>query len=561
MPWQPRLAALCLLAALGGTDATAAMEDPGSVAGNFLAGNSALEAGDLTAAANYLDLALEEEPDDVELRRQVFTVQLAAGHYDLALATARELIKLDPQADEAALLLALEQVQKVDFTKAGESFKTLGDRTLAGTIGPVLQAWAELGRNNGQAATDLLAVVDRGQPLDRLRVYHRAVIEGLTGDPKSGLTVFDAEFPDQKMLPLRMLRARLQLLLEDGQRDAALESAKAVLAADPDNIPLQLWIDKLAKGQTDIGPIKDARTGIGDALLGLAGALDNDDTRQPQLVYTRMASFLMPGDPDAAILIARTNLAEDRPAAALVELEPLSTVPTHAWAANLLRVQALEDLDRNDEAAKVLEGMAAERPERTDALITLGDLYRRDERYAEAESAYTRAIARLPSPQEADWRVLYARGISYERTKRWPEAEADLKLALEIEPEQPFVLNYLGYSWVDQGLHLDEAKRMLNRAVELRPEDGFIVDSLGWAYYRLGDYPKAVEHLERAVELEPGDPVVNDHLGDAYWQVGRQREARFQWQRSLTLKPDSELETALRGKLDRGLSADTTTRG
>ena len=197
--------------------------------------------------------------------------------------------------------------------------------------------------------------------------------------------------------------------------------------------------------------------------------------------------------------------------------------------------------------------MAEEAPERSDALIAMGDLLRGKDRFAEAESAYTRAIQRLPKIERSDWRLLYARGITYERTKRWPQAEADLLKALELEPDQPFVLNYLGYSWVDQGLNLDRAKAMLHRAVELRPDDGFIVDSLGWAYYRLGENDKAVTYLERAVELEPGDPVLNDHLGDVYWRVGRQREARFQWQRALTFKPEPDAVAAIQAKLANGL--------
>ena len=183
----------------------------------------------------------------------------------------------------------------------------------------------------------------------------------------------------------------------------------------------------------------------------------------------------------------------------------------------------------------------------------MGDLLRGKDRFAEAEAAYTRAIQRLPKVERSDWRLLYARGITYERTKRWPQAEADLLKALELEPDQPFVLNYLGYSWVDQGLNLDRAKAMLHRAVELRPDDGFIVDSLGWAYYRLGESDKAVTYLERAVELEPGDPVLNDHLGDVYWRVGRQREARFQWQRALTFKPEPDAVAAIQAKLANGL--------
>ena len=191
-------------------------------------------------------------------------------------------------------------------------------------------------------------------------------------------------------------------------------------------------------------------------------------------------------------------------------------------------------------------------------MIELGNLLRRDELYDRAEVAYSRAIDRIADPESKHWSLYYSRGITYERTQRWPKAEADFLFALELQPEQPFVLNYLGYSWVDQGLNLDQAKDMLHRAVEARPEDGFIVDSLGWVYYRLGDIDQAVEHLERAVELQPGDPVINDHLGDAYWRVGREREANFQWRRALTLDPEDDLIETIREKLESGLVSDRT---
>jgi Flp pilus assembly protein TadD len=221
--------------------------------------------------------------------------------------------------------------------------------------------------------------------------------------------------------------------------------------------------------------------------------------------------------------------------------------------ATVRQARALHDLEQGEVAFALLEVLAAAAPERIDALVQLGDLRRHDESYAESEAAYSRAIARLGAPRREHWTLLYARGIAYERTKRWPEAEADFLHALELEPEQPFVLNYLGYSWVDMGMHLDRAKGMLNRAVELRPDDGYIVDSLGWVHFRLGDYGAAADTLERAVELEPGDPVINDHLGDAYWRVGRQREARYQWQRVLTLDPDEEVSVEVEQKLRSGL--------
>src|SRR5213078_2154909 len=150
------------------------------------------------------------------------------------------------------------------------------------------------------------------------------------------------------------------------------------------------------------------------------------------------------------------------------------------------------------------------------------------------------------------------RGICNERSKQWASAEGDFKRALELSPEQAHVLNYLGYSWIDQGVNLDEGMRMIRRAVEQRPDDGYIVDSLGWAYYRIHNYDEAVKQLERAVELKPEDPTINDHLGDAYWRVGRVLEARFQWSHARDLKPESEDLAKIESKLKSGLVEDTS---
>ena len=163
--------------------------------------------------------------------------------------------------------------------------------------------------------------------------------------------------------------------------------------------------------------------------------------------------------------------------------------------------------------------------------------------------------SRIETVEYRHWRLFYVRGIAFERLGEWPKAEADFKRALELEPDQPLVLNYLGYTWVEQGRNLDEARTMIEKAVELRPDDGYIVDSLGWVAYRLGDFEEAVHQLERAVELVAGDPIINDHLGDAYWQVGRLHEARFQWQRVLTLDPEDDLADQVRRKIADGLSA------
>ncbi len=178
---------------------------------------------------------------------------------------------------------------------------------------------------------------------------------------------------------------------------------------------------------------------------------------------------------------------------------------------------------------------------------------RSSQRYKEAEHYYTRAIEMLKKPKKRHWTLFYARGVSRERLKNWTDAESDLKMALKLSPDQPLVLNYLGYSWVDQGINLKRAMDLIRKAVKLKPDDGYFVDSLGWAHYRLGNFKKAAQQLERAVELRPDDPVINDHLGDAYWRVKRFLEAKYQWSQALTLEPEPEDEKKINQKLADGL--------
>ncbi|MEL7543455.1 MAG: tetratricopeptide repeat protein [Pseudomonadota bacterium] len=191
-------------------------------------------------------------------------------------------------------------------------------------------------------------------------------------------------------------------------------------------------------------------------------------------------------------------------------------------------------------------------------LLTLGTVQRGHKKFEQAAETYSRAIALIDRPKQRHWRYFYSRGVSYERMKDWPRAEADLKRALELNPDEPLILNYLGYSWVDQNLFLDEALAMIRKAVKIKPDDGYFVDSLGWAYYRQGKYEEATKYLERAVELRPEDPTINDHLGDAYWHVGRLTEARFQWRQALSFEPEKKDAAIIRRKLERGLEKPTS---
>jgi Flp pilus assembly protein TadD len=217
----------------------------------------------------------------------------------------------------------------------------------------------------------------------------------------------------------------------------------------------------------------------------------------------------------------------------------------------------LDTIDRTDEAKTRLSKLIAEHPDDIDAIMALGNILRGRKAFGECAEVYSKGVATIASPQKPNWLIFYFRGICNERAKKWEQAESDLKQALKLFPDQPHVLNYLGYSWIDQGINLDEGMRMIRRAVEQRPDDGYIVDSLGWAYYRVGNYDEAVKHLERAVELKPDDPTINDHLGDVYWKTGRTLEARFQWAHARDLKPEPEDLDKIKQKLASGLPEET----
>jgi Flp pilus assembly protein TadD len=213
------------------------------------------------------------------------------------------------------------------------------------------------------------------------------------------------------------------------------------------------------------------------------------------------------------------------------------------------QARLLQRLDRGDEALRLLQDLAHAHADRPEPMALMGNILRIKRRFPDAVLAYDRAIALSGPPQADHWPLYNDRGIALERSKQWDRAEADFLQALRFAPDQPYVLNYLGYSWAEQGRNLEQAKEMIERAVQQRPNDGAIVDSLGWVAMRMGDIPTAVRLLERATELEPGDATINGHLGDAYWEAGRRLEAIFQWRRALNLKPDPEEKLRIEGRL------------
>jgi len=533
-----------------------------SALGSYLAGRVARHERDTAAAARYFARALADDPDNVNILRQTALSLLAEGRVKEAAELSQRIIALRPRAPVAGLTVVVDRVRAGDYEAARKLIDTLPRQGYNTLLAPLISAWVSAAQGRYADAFETLDKLNQSSAFTVFREYHTALIHDLAGNTDLAEAAYRRALDSQRGGSYRLVSAFGAFYERTGRPEKARALYTGYLRDKPDSLWLAPALARLDRGEAPDLLVRDAREGVAEALVGTASALNRENALDAALLYDRLALYLRPGFDLANLLLGEIYDGLDQPARAIVAYEAVPASSPLRWSAALRIAIDLDATGRTDEAIDRLNRMASERPTRADALITLGDILRGRERWADAVDAYDRALARIKKRDRRHWRALYARGISLERSKRWKRAEKDFLAALDLAPDQPLVLNYLGYSWVDQGINLDRALKMIERAVELRPRDGYIIDSLGWAQYRLGNYASAVIQLERAVELQPDDPTINDHLGDAYWRAGRKIEARFQWRRALALNPPEEgMAARIERKLRVGLPQDAVADG
>ncbi len=530
--------------------------------GSYLAGRVARHERDMAAAARYFARALAADPDNVNILRQAYLSLLSEGRMEEAARLAKRVVELRPRAPIAGLTVVIDRVRAGDFEAARKAVETLPNQGYNTLLAPLISAWIASAQGRYADAFETLGNLNQSAAFTVFREYHTALIHDIAGNDDLAEAAYRRALAAQRSGSFRVVSAFGAFYERTGRPEKARALYDDYLKDKPDSLWLAPALGRLARGEKPDRLVRDAREGVAEALVGTASALNRENALDAALIYVRLALYLRPGFDIADLLLGEILDGLGQPARAIAAFESVPASSPLRWSAELRVAADLDELGRTDEAIARLNRMAAERTDRADALISLGDILRGRERWSEAVDAYDRALSRVDVRDRRHWRPLYARGISLERSKHWKRAEKDFLAALDLVPDQPFVLNYLGYSWVDQGINLDRALKMIERAVELRPRDGYIIDSLGWAQFRLGDYANAVTQLERAVELQPNDPTINDHLGDAYWRAGRRIEARFQWRRALVLAPsDQGMTTRIERKLRLGLPQDAVADG
>jgi len=519
--------------------------------GNYLSARLAASDHNMTDAARLYNASLAADPNNTDILNHAFLYTAASGDVRDAADLARRVVANEADNRAARLALAVEAMKSGDYAAARTQIAQSAKGPFTALTLTLLDAWACAGQGDLKTAEIDLKQVTTDGGTETLMNFHHAMMLELVGQNEAADAAYRAAISTGAASP-RIAEAYGRFLERSG-RAADTRAYYAKLQSDAALAPIaNAGLARVNAGKTPDRLASSPGEGAAEALFGIAASLNDENSADIAILYLRLSLYLSPRLDLAKILLADRFEALAKLDDAVAVYRTLDKDSPYGPAASVQI--ALDDsrMDRNDEAIAELQALIRARPDDTTAWTALGDAYRNVEKFTEAADAYDHAVKTLGAEEAKDWPLYYARAVAEERSHRWDAAEGDLQHALKLSPEQPQVLNYLGYSWVDQGRNLPEALAMLEKARTLSPNDGYIVDSVGWAYYRLGRYQDATKALENAILLVPGDVTINEHLGDAYWKVGRRLEAHYQWSHALAFGPDATQKAELEKKLKSG---------
>lgn len=518
-------------------------------AGSYLATRQAIMGRDYQEQALYVTKALASDPRNAVLLETLIAAKISLGDFDDLYGYATILKDIEPQNQIAAMVLFTKYTEDSKWDSllaaldAGEGVSSIVDG--------LTRAWCHVGKGEMSEALELFDTFSNlSEGFELFGPFNKALAMAMAGDYEGGLALLETPGLPQTGGSIYAQALMLSQLERNDEARALVANAFGPTT----DLRIVTLLDQLDAGErVPFDMITTAQEGIAEVFNSVAdvvsGGLDDGYT----LLFARIAQTLNPTRAHYALKVA--SLLDrmdhnDLAAQAYGTIDP--NAPAY-YMGELGRAEALRRDGKADAELEVLRNLSKSHGAYPDAFKAMGDAMRRDEQYDGAIEAYSTALSKMADGSRAKWPILFARGIAYERSKQWEKAEADFRAALVLEPGQPQVLNYMGYSFLEMNTNLDEAMDMIRAAVTARPNDGYITDSLAWGLYRLGDYESAVAPMEKAVSLLPVDSILNDHLGDVYWAVGREREARFQWNRALSFGPDEKDAERIRRKLQIGL--------
>ncbi len=499
-------------------------------------------------AAEGYAAALALTPDNEILAARAVSQALAAGDRTLAVRAARILEQKGLLAPDTRLLLLGEALRTRDWKKARAHIDAIQEDKVFAFMTPVLRAWVAHDTRKGDPIA-IIAEAQKDQLAAGYSAEHRPLLLIARGR-KEGVAELLKVSEAAGMRGSRLRIAGAATLARKGDRKGA-----AALLVD-ETEPVLAARKLLESGKAIPGEVASAPAGIAEFLIRIATDLHGQNVDGLALSYARLATFLAPENSETWLVTSELLAAAGQHREALALLANVRGDDPFADSVKDSRIKLL--VAAGDKQMALAEAEAASRAGTASVAdwARLGDLHTEVERLDEAAAAYAQAIelARKDGKGNPEWTLWLLRGGALERAGKWPEAKAALEMAYKLAPEQPLVLNYLGYAQLQRRENVDQAMKLIAEASKRQPESAEITDSLGWAHYLRGNLRDAIGLLERAVEGRPADAEINEHLGDAYYSAGRHYEARYAWQAAL-LHAEDEDAARIRAKIDSGLTA------
>lgn len=522
--------------------------------GAYLAARIAETENDFRAAATWYAKAIIADPMNPQLLDGAILAEIGVGDFALA-ADAADLRKgLDDEPSQLAeVALVAGEAKREDYAAiiaGAESGRDVGDLANALVI-----AWAKVGQGNMSEALADFDAVTKKPGYEAFGYFHKALALASVGDFEGADEILSGKAAGPIVVMRRGVFAHAQILSQLERNADALALLDRAFGSAPDPIVDAVRRRLQAGEPIPFDTVTSARDGIAEVFYSISTALNGEADPVYTLLHLRVAGFLRPDHSDALLLTADVLEELGQHDLAAETYASFSAEDPAFVTAEIGRAGALRSQGKTDAAIEALMTLARSHGDLLGVQFALADLLRSEERFDEAEVAYSAAIDLSLTAKAENWVLYFYRGICHEQSKDWAPAEADFRKALDLNASQPQVLNYLGYGLVDRGEKLDEALGMIEKAVAADPEQGYIIDSLAWAYFKLGRYADALEPMERASLLEPVDPIVTDHLGDVYWMNDRKLEARFQWRRALSFDPTEKDQARILRKIEIGLDA------
>ncbi len=512
--------------------------------GSFLSWIQAEKSGDSSDRSFFLSKIKNKLDDRTELKKAFFSA-LYIDEWEISKELANKVIEFEPSNFFANIVIATNLYLKNDFKGANKFIEKITNNDIDRNFLNVISSWVYFSDNKKKEAIDLLEInVQNCIPLNCL---HAGLQFDLLGRFETAKAKFDF-LQKKNSNSYRVLEVLLSFYEKIGEEQSTKDILENFKKTGFDIVDADF-----IHNQDIFNPITEPSHGLAEAYFNIAGWFYENRLFRFSAYFSNLGLKVRPDFSSLQFLLSNIYEKQDNKLLALKNLEKFDRKDLYYLKAEKLKLKILNDLDKTKEIVKNLRSLVEEFPDRMELKILLADSLRHSLSYEESINYYNDILDDVNEPKEELWKIFYSRGISYERIKNWKLAEKDLLKAIDLNPEAPFVLNYLGYSWLERGVNLEQALDLILSAVELEPDDAYIIDSLGWAYFLLGDFKKSIDTLEHALRLLPYDPTLNDHLGDAYWKAGRIKEAISQWKRVLIYEPKEELKKSVLNKISVGL--------